>query len=320
MTAVTAIAASNSIKSFYYKNRCCELKEKAGVLKPHFTDNLKNEQKVDSLCKELGPVADVRITVLKIEGNVIGDSLEDPKMMENHAFRPEFQTALNGKTGKDIRYSNTLREEMIYTAVPVMNENGGITGILSVSVSAASLEKELLNFYLIIIITGIAGTIAGCIFAVWFSGKIIAPIEKLKAGIESFSRGNFNNNLKINGFYETSILAEIINKIAGQLEERMRTIERQNTLEKAILSGMAEGVIAVDKNMRILILNNAAGKLFNLEEQYIHDMYGRRIEEIIRTGSFLEFLAKVLNSDTVISEDLTLYSKTEKNIEVLGNS
>ena len=64
----------------------------------------------------------MRVTVILPSGEVLGDSDEDPRYMENHADRPEVQQASAVGLGRVTRFSTTVREEMMYVAVPVFEE------------------------------------------------------------------------------------------------------------------------------------------------------------------------------------------------------
>jgi len=76
-----------------------------------------NAAEVDAICKEIGKQSATRITVILPSGQVIGDSRETPHQMDNHADRPEIAMALAGNPGQFTRYSNTLRQQMMYVAV-----------------------------------------------------------------------------------------------------------------------------------------------------------------------------------------------------------
>ena len=103
----------------------------------------------DKFIKETGENINRRITIININGKVIADSDEDPKLMENHSNRPEFQQALKYGIGTSKRFSETLNIEMLYIAVPY-GEKDAIKGIIRTSLPA----EEITLLYKNIIITG----------------------------------------------------------------------------------------------------------------------------------------------------------------------
>ncbi len=79
----------------------------------------------DSLADRLGQASHARITYIDHEGVVLGDSelsLAEVGSVESHASRPEVMQALKTGHGKSIRYSNTLKESMMYFAMSNIKE------------------------------------------------------------------------------------------------------------------------------------------------------------------------------------------------------
>jgi two-component system phosphate regulon sensor histidine kinase PhoR len=76
----------------------------------------------DALAKRLGQDIGGRVTIIALDGTVVGDTDEDPSMMENHATRPEVRAALTSGLGEITRFSTTLGEQMMYVAVPIVNQ------------------------------------------------------------------------------------------------------------------------------------------------------------------------------------------------------
>jgi two-component system, OmpR family, phosphate regulon sensor histidine kinase PhoR len=79
-------------------------------------------------------------------------------------------------------------------------------------------------------------------------------------------------------------LVRTFNTTAPQLEARLGQLERDRQQLRAVLSGMAEGVIAVDGRRRLLFANASADRLFGLSE----DAVGRMVAELIRSPQVQE--------------------------------
>ena len=105
---------------------------------PLFLENRGKE--LDSLVKDLGPDISTRITIVNADGVVVADSEKDPGLMENHRFRPEILQVLEGEPGTSIRFSSTVKEEMLYVAVPIPGQEK-TAGVLRVSLFLADFNK-----------------------------------------------------------------------------------------------------------------------------------------------------------------------------------
>ena len=72
-----------------------------------------------------------RITVIDPSGTVLADSEKNPQDMEKHNLRVEIIQALQGAVGKSVRFSTTVKEEMLYVALPIEQHGspcGGAAG------------------------------------------------------------------------------------------------------------------------------------------------------------------------------------------------
>jgi len=58
----------------------------------------------------------VRVTLIANDGKVLADSDENPARMENHRERPEIRTAFSAGSGRAVRYSATLKHDLVYIA------------------------------------------------------------------------------------------------------------------------------------------------------------------------------------------------------------
>ena len=75
----------------------------------------------DHLADRLGASTQARVTIVRGDGSVIGDSelsLPEVQHVENHLHRPEIEQALAAGHGAATRYSTSVRHDMFYAAVP----------------------------------------------------------------------------------------------------------------------------------------------------------------------------------------------------------
>ena len=100
------------------KNLCLTLEK---VITPFFITGTGMEQ-MDKYIKALGKKIQTRITIIKADGTVLADTEKDPKRMENHRERPEVIMAMKDGAGKALRYSETVKQEMLYIVVTIIKQ------------------------------------------------------------------------------------------------------------------------------------------------------------------------------------------------------
>ena len=303
--------ASEAMRQFFLDQAATDLKARAALLEKQIQGLLSPLQAkaIDAICKESGRLSATRITVILPDGTVIGDSREKPRLMDNHANRPEIITALAGETGKSLRFSNTLMQRMLYVATPIKNHQG-VAAVLRTSLPATAVETEIRSIQLKI-------ALGGCIIALLAAGiswiisrRISRPIEQMKKGAERFAGGDLSHRLSSPVTDEMAGLADAMNQMAAQLDNRIETISRQRNQLETVLASMQEGVIAVDTEERIININRAAAQLFENEPSNCQD---KSIQEVIRSPALQQFIRRaVINPIPVAEEDIIVFQTEER--------
>ena len=306
--------ASEAMRNFFLDQTATDLKVRAALLDKQIKELLSplRSEAIDAICKEAGRLSATRITVIMLDGTVIGDSRETPRLMDNHANRPEIITALAGQTGKSLRFSNTLMQDMLYIAVPI-RDHQGIVAVLRTSLPATAVETEIRSIQLKIALGGCIISLLAAGISWVISRRISRPIEQMKKSAGQFASGDLSHRLTSPATEELAGLADAMNQMAAQLDNRIETISRQRNQLETVLASMLEGVIAVDGEERIVIINRAAAQLFKNEPATCQ---GKSIQEVIRSPALQQFIQSALNNPSPAEEDITLYQNEERVIDV----
>ena len=302
-----------SFSSFYFEEKENDLKARATLI----SSFLKSSSNVKSLnlsefCINLKKNTNTRYTIIGIDGKVLGDSDEDIKLMDNHLNRPEINQAISNSVGKSIRYSNTLKTEMLYLALrETVNKE---IYIIRASVPVDSLKKNTFQFNIQIIIASIFIIVLTLIISLLISRKIVNPIEKMVVNAKLFAKGDFSNRILPSNTFEINSLSKSLNLMAEQLDERIKTITLQKNENDAILSSMAEGIIATNEINKIIKANNTTRKVFNLKGRVID----KDINKIIDNNDFLMFYNKLISHTTSKKIELTIDNLNNRTILLSG--
>ncbi|MDD4457860.1 MAG: histidine kinase dimerization/phospho-acceptor domain-containing protein, partial [Syntrophotalea acetylenica] len=299
---------SRELRLFYLNEVKPDLEIRAVLFEERIRPLLlaKDEVALDRLCKELGTRAGTRFTAIAFSGEVVGDSLEDPGRMENHAGRPEVSQVLRGQRADMVHFSRTLQQNMMYVAVPIRSGDrivGAVRAARAVEDIHWNLEKVMRE----IVFSGLLVAFAAAVVGWFLSRRLSRPLEMMKRGAEEFAQGRFCNRLPATGSREICALAGAMNLMAAQLDDRIRTISRQRNEQQAVLTSMAEGVLALDNDERIIHLNRAAAELFQVSPEAVQ---GRRIQEVVRKADLQRFVERVLTSRVPVEGDILLPAAT----------
>jgi len=138
-------------------------------------------------------------------------------------------------------------------------------------------------------------------------------LRRIIAVLEEVEKGNLQQRISIYSKGALGRLAQVIDRVLSGLSFRINALNREAIQGKAILTSMVEGVIAIDKDARILSLNPTAREIFNIKEQ---DAEGRLFLEVIRNNDISEIIQRVLKNGEPVSSELSLVLPVQKTFKI----
>jgi two-component system phosphate regulon sensor histidine kinase PhoR len=184
-----------------------------------------------------------------------------------------------------------------------------VAGVIRSSVSLESIGKELFMTNFKIGAAGVIIALLATFISFIFSLKITKPIVEMKNGAKDFSKGNLETKLFVPSSKELGELAETLNLMAEELNERLKTESRNRNELETVFSSMTEGVLALDTNERIMRLNQSALDIFSMQLQEIKN---KNVYELVRDSELYKFIRDSVKTENHISSDLMYGKKKEK--------
>ncbi len=231
-----------------------------------------------------------RVTLIAAEGRVLADSAHDPETMENHAGRPEIRQAFADGEGRSVRHSATLDRDLVYLALryhPVGRAPVVLRFALPlkhIDEALAELRRRLWAASLVILL--VAGGVALLV-----SRSFSTRIERLKEFSQRVAEGDFRSLPVERGGDELAELTRALNETAAHLDRTIRSLTDERNRSAAILRSMAEGVVVISADQRILFSNQAFAHILGLDAAACE---GRRPVEVVRQTDLLEVIGQVL--------------------------
>lgn len=315
--AFVLLYSSSRFHAFYLDRMADELESRARLvgLQMAALAESSDSTAIDQACKTYGHLTATRITVIDMSGKVLGDSEEDPFLMENHSNRPEVIAARENGIGVNTRFSKTLQTEMLYVAVPF--QIGGVTaGIVRSSVPMSEIQRTMSQTnwnvtFIGVIIIFIVMALSFLVFR-----RVTKSLAALRAGATRFAKGDFSTLLPAPDIAEIDDLADDMNQMAHQLDERIRTIvEQRNTLD-TVLTGMTDALIAVDTSEHVIDLNPSACRLLHLDRDRSR---GKPVQEVLRGVELLDFVDRTLNADQPVTGNIVVRREQEQHLQAHGS-
>ena len=289
--AVITLYAVHSMQGFVEEQTVHNLSIRAQMIAEKCVDiPFENSGEIGLICSKMGRITEARITIIMPDGKVIGDSDRSPLNMDNHSNRPEVVKAFRGEIGESSRFSDTLKKTLKYITVPIKQDDE-ITAVVRVSQPVADIRWTQRIIIRQILMGTISAVLLFAVVALYLSRQITRPLEEMHKIADQLADGNLSSRVGVTSVDEIGSLAQAINTMASQLNTRMKTIARQQVEQRAVLSCMTEGVLAVDPDGKILYLNKTAAKLLNSSKD---DAQGRSIQEVVRHHDLQVFIGDSL--------------------------
>ena len=249
---------------------------------------------VDELVDRSGRSTETRLTVMTMDGTVVGDTTASGdalRAIENHSGRPEVREALSLGEGTDERLSNTARERQMYVAVDIRRD-GRLLGVARASLSLARIELEasLLQRSLglaLLSVLALASALA------WFLSRPLAePMSRILEGAQALARGDLEKRIPEGRDDEFGQLARVLNHAAYGIQEQLGATARERARFSAVLAAMEDGLLAVDHRGIVLLKNDALARSHDLAgstgthylEVFRQAEIGALIDQVLKSG------------------------------------
>ncbi len=266
-------------------------------------------QAIDQICRQTAQATGKRVTLVLSHGKVVGDSHNNPARMDNQHIWPEVSQAAKGKTSYFIRTDKHLKQRLLYVAAPV-GQSAPPVAIIKMTTSLTDLDTHIKNIKMHAL--GWAIAMAFIVLCLCFiqSKNISRPIAVMQRFVENLTYGNPQGKLTLfqDKNSELGKLAEAINKMAKKTSYRIKTTQKQKSEYEAVLASMAEGVIAIDTEERIININHSAIKILGISPVQVR---GKTVQETIRSARLQKIVKQALETKQNFDTELTLIADEE---------
>jgi len=288
----------------------------AVVLRARVEDDLKTGRRggLDELAARLAREANVRVTLVAANGDVIADSDEDASRMQNHSNRAELIAAGETGRGSSIRRSPTLGIRMLYAAVPV-KRGDELVAYVRLAVDLETIDRQVRQPQRALWLFAFAVAMLAAPITYLIVRSIAKPLTELTASARAIRGGDYERSVPLQSRGELGELATAFNQMRVDLANRVAQLEDNNEQMSTVLGGMVEGVLAVDAQRRVLLANRACRSLLGIS---LSQVAGRTLLEVVRNGDIDTAVTEALTSDKTHEQEITLVGPPRRVVSVFA--
>jgi two-component system, OmpR family, sensor kinase len=177
---------------------------------------------LDSLVRRSARDLGGRVIVVDAQGDLVADSAQPGRSdAASYASRPEIARALDGRPSQGTRRSESLGEDLLFTAVPVVVK-GRRAGAVRVTQSVDAVRREVRNDVIALIGVGVAVLLLGLAVAWFLAGSLAKPLRELASAARRVAGGNLDARAEVEGSTEQKEVAWAFNEMTGRLSATLR--------------------------------------------------------------------------------------------------
>jgi two-component system phosphate regulon sensor histidine kinase PhoR len=265
---------------------------------------------LDSLCKQLRKDIGARVTVILSDGRVIGDSDKDSALMDNHLHRTEIEQSRLFGTGMSIRYSDTLKYNLLYVAKKVMRgeDNEGYVR-LAVPLKDVDSSVNLLRIKILFVVIIIL--LATGVFSVWQTDHLRRLLGGITDFSRSLSRGEIDKRLFLKNAGEFNEIADNLTSMSVKLQGMIAENEEEKNRLNVILKSIPDALLIIDSKGAVVLASSSCREFFG-----DIPITGRQFFEVVRNQEFSDTVEGVRKDLSPLMTQFWIDSPQEKYLSV----
>jgi two-component system phosphate regulon sensor histidine kinase PhoR len=257
----------------------------------------------------VGRATGMRVTLVAADGSVIADSDVSPSELagvENHAGRVEVAEALLGRVGRTERVSETLGRSFFYLATPLQG------GALRLAADSVRVEAEVRLLTQPLLVAASVGLVLAAALAAVFATLLTRRVHELQGVVKAIAAGDLTQRLPWRSGDELGAIASALDDMVEQLRRRLAQANDEHARLRAVLQGMVEGVLVLDRGGAVILANPRLGELFGVWGP----VEGRPAIEVIRRAPVDAALAEALLSAAPVVREIQLGGPSARHLEM----
>jgi len=243
---------------------------------------------VDAAAKRLGQQIGRGVTIVGSDGRALGDSDASPASLGDVSQRPEVVRALAGGVGTGSGYSQSLRADVTYVAVPIVSGQDSV-GVARVSRPSSELSVSLWDVAPTLLVTWLVAAGAAVLVALVIAGTATRPLGRLAQAARRLAGGQLGERVSSAATAEVADLADAFNAMAASLLGTISRLAEERQRLESLLASSADAVVAVDRDGVVTFTNAAAEALFHTGRA---EAVGRPFLHVVRDHELSELASR----------------------------
>lgn len=252
---------------------------------------------IDVLLREFFSIENAEVQVIDKNKVVLSVSnFQKRHVIGQRTTEVRVKRALLGTDDEDILRDQSTGHRMRVLAVPVKSDNETI-GAIYIEASMEEIYEQMRQINQILMTGTIIALAITAALGILLARTITRPILDMRKQAQVLGKGDFSRKVHVYGIDEIGQLAITFNGLTNKLKDANATKEEEKRKLSSVLSHMTDGVIATDKEGKIILVNRQAELLLNVSQE---DILGISIVDLLRLTDVFDLEDLIKHSDPLL--------------------
>jgi two-component system phosphate regulon sensor histidine kinase PhoR len=239
------------------------------------------------LAESMAAEAGVHVTIFRSDALVLGDSAKgsapEAPRGESPVNPPEVEAAIARGEGADERRDGTQAVE--YTAAS-FRRDGQVAGVIRLAEPLIAVERARADMRQRIGLGAAVALALGILFSNIVAKRISSAVDELTETARRMASGDLSVRTRPEESGELAELGHALDRLAGSLAATLGELRAERDRQARILETMQEGVVVLDRDGRIVMVNPALRAMLLLGA----DAVGKLLIETVRHAQLEDLL------------------------------
>ncbi len=265
-------------------------------------DDSPDQARIQSASVLAAEFSEMRVTVFAAEGTVLADVGNFPGAPVASDSAPEVVSALNSGKSVSARAETTGGHEHAFVAVPIIF-NGETVGVARTSRATSEIDSQNVSLVIGIIFSSAIVLILSVGLAYFLAQSASRSIEAAADGARRFANGDLDYRMDTSSYLAAEELAEAFNQMASTITDQIRNLTTESNQLSVILDTMADGVIVVNSNGQVELMNLSAEWMLESPNREADRI---QLAEVVRDHEILQLVSEAIRTRQTRQAELEL--------------
>ena len=243
------------------------------------------------------------------KGTAVHPDKQDDNVLKSNDMEDVLAGERIGTSG--IQMDDSGRRQY-HVAVSLFNGRGDFIGIFRLTHRLDELDQLENQLTQSVFIFSFVSIVLASFIAVHLTNRVSRPLKQIETVINHISEGDYSEYYKGMDYPEIMALGQTVNKLADSLEEKNRTILQSNERLSALLDRLIVGVVLLDSEQRIEMMNPAVYQILGIDE----NLLGRSFLEMSKSYGLVQIIQQTYQKKKNRNEEIYIYYPNERILDV----